>query len=210
MWRYQRPLEKVIPLDPSLSTDERKLLLDLAYEAVKATAEKSPTPQIALDQLPEGLCRPAATFVTITCKGTLRGCIGTTKPQQALALDVVHRASLAASSDPRFPAITPDEIAYLEIEISVLSTPQPMMFSNPEQLLMSLDPGIDGVIITKGLHRATFLPQVWERVSEPQAFIELLCQKASLHRDAWRTEKISVETYRVESFHREPDSLNKK
>lgn len=194
-------------MDPSLSQEERTLLLELAYQAVKATAKGSPTPEIALDGLPDLLCRPAATFVTITSQGTLRGCLGTTKPHQALALDVVHRAVLAASSDPRFPAITAEEIPFLEIEISVLSPPHPLLFSSPEQLLSSLHPGEDGVILSKGLHRATFLPQVWERVSEPQTFIELLCQKASLHRDAWRTEKISVETYQVESFLRKPDSV---
>ena len=194
-------------MDPSLSLEERTLLLDLAYQTVKATAEGSPAPQITLDELPDHICRPTATFVTLTSKGALRGCLGTTKPQQALALDVIHRASLAASCDPRFPAITAEEIPFLEIEISVLSTPQPLLFSSPEQLLMKLHPGEDGVIITQGVQRATFLPQVWERVSEPQTFIELLCQKASLHRDAWRTEKISIETYQVESFHREPDSV---
>ncbi|TFH38135.1 MAG: AmmeMemoRadiSam system protein A [Anaerolineales bacterium] len=195
-------------MEPYLSPEERKLLLDLAFEAVKATAERSPAPQVALDQLPDKLCHPAATFVTLSLDGALRGCIGTTKPQLALAHDVVQRARSAASNDPRFPAITPEEVPDLEIEISVLTAPQPLKFSSPEQLLESLKPGIDGVIIQRGLQRATFLPQVWERVSDPKTFLELLCQKASLHRNAWRSEEFQVETYQVESFQREPKSIS--
>ena len=193
-------------MDLHLSPEERKLLLDLAYAAVKATAEGSPTPQLSLDQLPPSLHQPGATFVTLTCEGVLRGCIGTTNSVQSLVEDTLQRACLAASSDPRFPAIAPEEVPHLEIEVSVLSPPQPLEYATPEQLLERLRPGIDGVILQRGLHRATFLPQVWERVGNPTTFLELLCQKASLHRDAWRSEAVQIEIYQVESFHREPDT----
>jgi hypothetical protein len=193
-------------VEPILSGDEREILLDLAFQAVKATAEGVEIPSIELDQLPERLRHPAATFVTLSTDGVLRGCIGTTQAQQALALDVIHRAQSAASRDPRFPAISPDEVDHLEIEISLLTPPQALHFSSPEKLLEKLQRGRNGVIVQRGIHRATFLPQVWDRVNDPQAFIELLCQKASLHRDAWRTGEIQVETYQVESFHRKPNA----
>jgi AmmeMemoRadiSam system protein A len=202
----QAPKE-VLFVNTSLTQHEREILLDLALQAVKATAEGKMVPSVNLDQFPARLRSPAATFVTLSHAGVLRGCIGTTQPQLPMAQDVVERARSAASKDPRFPPIKPDEVAQLEIEISVLTPPQPLQFSTAQQLLDSLQPGTDGVIIQKGMHRATFLPQVWERIDDPKTFLELLCQKASLHRDAWHTEEIQVATYQVESFHRPPSAL---
>jgi AmmeMemoRadiSam system protein A len=202
----QAPKE-VLFVNTSLTQHEREILLDLALQAVKATAEGKMVPSVNLDQFPARLRSPAATFVTLSHAGVLRGCIGTTQPQLPMAQDVVERARSAASKDPRFPPIKPDEVAQLEIEISVLTPPQPLQFSTAQQLLDSLQPGTDGVIIQKGMHRATFLPQVWERIDDPKTFLELLCQKASLHRDAWYTEEIQVATYQVESFHRPPSAL---
>ena len=188
----------------TLSQEEQDLLLDLAFRIVKATAEGIEPAPVDLNQLPERLSEPAATFVTLSLDGALRGCIGTTQIQQALALDVLQRACAAASLDPRFPAISPQELPELEIEISVLTPPKPLHFNNPKGLLSALQAEKGGVIIKHGLKRATFLPQVWERVPDPQDFLELLCQKASLHREAWCSGEIQVETYEVESFHRKP------
>jgi AmmeMemoRadiSam system protein A len=193
---------------PLLSDDEREILLDLAYQAVLATAEGSALPTIKFDQLPECFQSPMATFVTLSTAGALRGCIGTTQIQQALVLDVIQRAQSAASRDPRFPPVTPAEVPNLDIEISLLTPPQPIKYSSPEELLERLQSGKEGVIVQSGTHRATFLPQVWERVDDPQIFLELLCQKASLHRDAWRSDTIQVETYQVESFHRKTKTSN--
>ncbi len=192
----------VIPVNQTLSKEEQEILLDLATDAVHATAAGLKLPDTLTMQLPARLHQPAATFVTLSNHGTLRGCIGTTTPQQPIFQDVIERAAAAASRDPRFPPITPEEVPQLDIEISVLTTPQPLNFSTPEELLNQLKPGTDGVILQMGVHRATFLPQVWERVNDPETFLELLCQKASLHRDAWRTDDVRVETYRVASFHR--------
>jgi AmmeMemoRadiSam system protein A len=191
-----------------LSENEREILLDLVFQTVKATAEGSALSTINFDQFPESFQHPTATFVTLSTAGALRGCIGTTQIQQALALDVIQRAQSAASRDPRFPAVTPAEVPNLDIEISLLTPPQPILFSSPEDLLERLEAGKEGVIVKSGAHRATFLPQVWERVNDPQTFLELLCQKASLHRDAWRSGKIQVETYEVESFHRKAQITN--
>ncbi len=193
-------------MEPTLSIDEQESLLELAFQAVKATAEGEDLPHIDLEQLPDRLRHPAATFVTLSRDGALRGCIGTTQVTHPLAQDVVMRAQSAASLDPRFPAITPDELTDLDIEISLLTTPQPLSFSDPDELLKALGDECYGVILKRGIHRATFLPQVWDRVPDAQTFLELLCQKASLHRDAWKSGEVEVEIYRVESFHRKPAS----
>jgi AmmeMemoRadiSam system protein A len=189
-----------------LSNEEQAILLKLAYQAVQAAAYTENAPELILDDIPERLLQLTATFVTLSLDGSLRGCIGTTQPQHALARDVIIRASSAASQDPRFPPIRPEELSQLEIEVSILTPPQVLSYESPQQLLEHLSVEKPGVIIQRGLHRATFLPQVWERVQDPETFLELLCQKASLHRDAWRNEDLQVHTYQVHSYHRKPQS----
>ena len=85
----------------------------------------------------------------------------------------------------------------------MLSSPQPLSYDSPEELLTALRPGIDGVVLKKGLHRATFLPQVWEKLSQPELFLGQLCNKAGLPFDAWRQKGIEINTYQVEKFKKE-------
>ncbi len=191
-------------MESLLSKREQEQLLDLAFQAVETAAAGSEAPSVDTTTLPTRLGQPAATFVTLSLAGALRGCIGTTEIRHPLAEDVVLRARAAATRDPRFPAVSPEEVPNLEIEISILTTPQPLQFANPGQLLLLLKAEKAGVVLKLGQKKATFLPQVWDRVSDVETFLELLCQKASLHRNAWRTENVQIETYRVESFHRKP------
>jgi AMMECR1 domain-containing protein len=68
-------------------------------------------------------------------------------------------------------------------------------------LLAKLRPGIDGVVLSDGLRRATFLPQVWEKLPEPELFLEHLCQKMGAPADLWRKKHLEVLIYQVEEFH---------
>jgi AmmeMemoRadiSam system protein A len=115
---------------------------------------------------------------------------------------VVLRAAAAASRDPRFEPIKKAELDCVEIEVSVLSDPMPLAYQDPQRLPSLLQAGTDGVTIRHANRRATFLPQVWERVSNPEQFLELLCSKAFLPEDFWKSGDLKVETYQVESFHR--------
>ncbi len=158
----------------------------------------------SLSQEPVGLspkCRePRACFVTLTKDGVLRGCIGTLTAEGPLWQTVMINARGAAQRDTRFPPVMPDELADLRIEISVLSEPRPLQFSSPRELLDQLHPQRDGVVLHTGSHRATFLPQVWESMAGKTDFLERLCLKAGLARDAWREPEIAVEVYTVEAF----------
>ena len=98
----------------------------------------------------------------------------------------------------------PDEIEDMEIEISILTTPQPLEYEAPHEIPNLLVPGLDGVTIVHGLRRATFLPQVWEKVEGPEHFLTMLCQKALLPAEAWKRGELEISTYRVECFHRPP------
>ena len=94
-----------------------------------------------------------------------------------------------------------EEVGSIVIEVSVLSQPIPLEYENVDQLINSLRPGIDGVIISEGEKRATFLPQVWERIPSPVDFLSMLCEKAGFHTEFWKTGKLHVQIYNVESFH---------
>lgn len=130
--------------------------------------------------MPEELNNIGASFVTLKKNGELRGCIGTPEAWQELAVDVAQNAYRAAFSDPRFMPLGMNETDELRISISVLSPAIPITSNSEQELLSSLRPGVDGLIIQDGPMRALFLPQVWEQLSDPKDFLSHLKQKAGM------------------------------
>jgi AmmeMemoRadiSam system protein A len=183
-----------------LSEDSKRKLLNIARESIAAQLRDRVEPRLDLASLPPELQAQGACFVTLTRNDQLRGCIGSLEARQALAADVQEHAGDAAFRDFRFPPLAESELPGLHIEISVLSAPEPLKYSNPEELPDLLKPGVDGVILTRGMRRATFLPQVWEKVPDPVSFLDMLCEKMGFEYDLWRREKLDVFTYHVESF----------
>jgi len=143
------------------------------------------------------------TFVTLTLNGALRGCIGHIIPQESLIEGVRINAVNAAFRDPRFRPLGQDEFEKIKVEVSILTEPKPVTYTDAQDLLAKLSPGTDGVIIRKGYHQATFLPQVWEQLPDKKDFLTHLCLKAGLDRDAWAYEKLEVHTYQVQAFEEE-------
>ncbi len=141
----------------------------------------------------------AASFVTLTMRGSLRGCIGTLEAHRSLMDDVQANAVAAAFYDPRFPALAADEFGMLNVEISVLSAMQPLSLSNESDALSAIRPGIDGVVLEYGSNKGTFLPQVWEQLPEPVQFMAHLKLKAGLSADFWHPD-VRLLTYQVEKF----------
>ncbi len=139
-------------------------------------------------------------FITLTINGALRGCIGHLLPVQPLYLDVIENAVNAAFDDPRFDQLQTEELDKIKIEISVLSQPEPLEYKDPEDLLRQLVPLKHGVILKKGIYQATYLPQVWEDLTDKELFLSSLCQKAGLYPDEWKTAHPEIQTYTVEKF----------
>lgn len=185
---------------PRLSPDERRLLLALAREALRRSVAGAPPPEIARCKVPPRLAEPAACFVTLTRAGQLRGCIGNLDPRGPLWQGVLENTRAAALRDARFSPVTADEWETIEIEISVLAPPQPLAFASPTELLARLEPGRDGVILELGARRATFLPQVWEKLPDKAKFLDQLALKAGGAPGDWRLPGTSVKTYQVEHF----------
>lgn len=183
-----------------LSPEDRQTLLRLARETITLATQGKEPPSVDLDKVSENLRRDGASFVTLTEHGDLRGCIGSLEARRPLILDVRENALAAAFQDPRFPPVRADEVDDLHIEISVLSAPQRLEYDGSDDLVAKLRPGIDGVVIERGWNRATFLPQVWEKLPDPHEFLQHLCLKAYLPPDAYRRGDLDVYTYQVEMF----------
>jgi AmmeMemoRadiSam system protein B/AmmeMemoRadiSam system protein A len=143
------------------------------------------------------------TFVTLTIDGQLRGCIGNLGAGESILSGVKQNAINAAFHDPRFAALTPDEYPSINIEISILTEPQPLAYGNSSELLPKLRVNVDGVILRKKNRSATFLPQVWKQLPRPEQFLSHLCMKAGLAADAWEKEHLDILTYQVQYFEEE-------
>jgi len=182
-----------------LSSEQGRHLLQLARESIGqhlgVSAQKSPS----------GLNDPAfqqscATFVTLKLAGHLRGCIGNLEPSCSLLESVRTNALSAAFHDHRFRPLNAEEFGQVQLEISLLSSAEPLEYRDGAELVEKLRAGIDGVILQLGKARATFLPQVWEQLPEPADFLNHLCQKAGLAASAWQHDHPDIFLYQVLSF----------
>lgn len=177
--------------------DEQHMLLQLARDTLVAAAVNRPMPPLELVQLSPALQAKRACFVTLRHHQTdeLRGCTGTLVARNPLVVEVMVSTHQTALNDPRFDPVQPAEVPRLHIEISVLTPMQPLVYHSPTDLIHKLRPEVDGVTLVYGDYRATFLPQVWERIPTPEIFLNMLCQKMGLRASAWREYPMDVYTY---------------
>lgn len=177
--------------------EQARLLLDLARESIAHGLRTGRPLKVDPSAYPEPLRGNAATFVTLTRDGELRGCIGTLEAYQPLVVDVAEHAYAAAFRDPRFAALTEAEFPRLRLSISILSAPEPMSFEDEADLLRQLRPGVDGLILEEDGLRGTFLPSVWESLPTPVEFLRHLKRKAGLPYDYW-SKTLRVSRYTAE------------
>jgi AmmeMemoRadiSam system protein A len=184
-----------------LTDDEKKILLHMARDAMEQGVRGEKLAPIHKETLSPRLLEEGASFVTLTVRGQLRGCIGALEAYQPLAEDVREHALAAALADPRFPPVSERELNGISIEVSRLTRPVPLEYKDANDLLAKLRPHVDGVILRDGYRRATFLPQVWENLPNPAQFLDNLCYKMGARSDLWRISHLEVLTYQVEEFH---------
>ena len=165
-------------MEAALSPDDRGRLLAAARTAVADALAGRPARPVA----PEGVfARRAGVFVSFHLDGDLRGCIGHPGPDQPLATVVPECAVAAATGDPRFAAVRPDELARCVIEISVLGPITDVR--DPGEIVV----GRDGLIAAQGWRRGLLLPQVaveygWDARPSWRG----RARKAGLPPDAWK------------------------
>ncbi len=183
-----------------LSDEDKQTLLQVARLSLVQAADGRPAPEIDIRDYSKNLQSDGASFVTLTKVGDLRGCIGTLEAYQPLVQDVCEHARAAAIEDYRFPPVRTHEVPQIKIEISYLTDPQLLEYQNSDDLIAKLRPGIDGVVIRDGLRRATFLPQVWEKIPDPREFLDHLCLKMGGPAQLWQMKKLKVSLYQVDEF----------
>ena len=163
---------------------------------IRATISRALNVPHSADETAPWLTEHGACFVTLKQKGELRGCIGSLQAQRALLDDIKLNAVAAALHDPRFPPLTAEELDITTVEISLLSAAQEMTVRDEADALAQLRPGVDGVIFEYARHHSTFLPQVWENLSQPRDFLAMLKRKAGLPDDFW-AEGVKLSRYTV-------------
>jgi AmmeMemoRadiSam system protein A len=172
------------------STEERRILLKLAHEAILSKFENR---EISLQSPSPHLAQPRGVFTTIYLHGALHGCVGFVFPVNSLYRNVTETARSAAFEDTRFAPITREEAAALEVSLSILSPLSPIASEE-------IEIGRHGLLITMAGHRGLLLPQVpveqgWNRVT----FLEQTCRKAGLPLDSWKN-SAQIEAFTAEVF----------
>ena len=170
--------------------EERAVLLELAHESILSALERR---EISVAPHSAHLSEPRGAFTTLYFHGLLRGCVGYVFPVTSLYRTVAETARAAAFEDSRFPPVTLEEGADLEISLSILS---PLQAIRPEEVEI----GLHGLVIAQGGRRGLLLPQVpvehqWDRVT----FLEQTCRKAGLPLDAWQKDA-TLEAFTAEVF----------
>ncbi|GAB6088916.1 AmmeMemoRadiSam system protein A [Spirochaeta dissipatitropha] len=198
-------------MDPEeIGQETAKVLLELARDALAASCNGRAIVELDSEfyaawepsvQLHPRLLKRGASFVTLTeSDGSLRGCIGSLAAQIPLWRDVAQNARSAAIRDPRFAPVREDERESLKIEVSVLGEDYALEYETSEDLRAKLRPGVDGVVLSLRGRRATFLPQVWDRLPGVDAFMNQLCRKAGLFSSAWKQEHPEIRVYQVQKI----------
>jgi uncharacterized protein len=183
--------------------------LDLGC-AVLTLARSAIAEQLGLAKLEamnhELLQQPSATFVTLKQAGQLRGCVGSLHRLRTLRDDVRTNAIAAAFRDPRFGPLDASELPSTSLEVSLLSVDERIDVASEEELLNRLRPGLDGLTLEYGGHRATLLPQVWQQLPEARDFLAALKIKAGLPEDFWSANVI-VSRYGVVTWKEQDPSV---
>ncbi len=175
----RRTLEKYLKEKSILSIDEE----DLKYPILK---EKR------------------GVFVTLLKNGELRGCIGNLMADKPVYQAIIENTLAAALFDPRFPPVEEEELKDIKIEISLLSNLQPVKeFKDLDSLFSYLKKRKPGLFIQKNSKGATFLPQVWEDLKNPEEFLSHLCLKAGLKEDSYKDKNLIMLEYQVEKVQEE-------
>ena len=186
------------PIPMKIEKRDRERLKEIAVSSIEKKLHQIEFSIIAENESP-ALCAPGASFVTLQLKDKLRGCIGSLRAKQPLALDVSHNALAAAFNDPRFSALSIEEFPECTVSISVLSTPKALAVKDLGDLEKQLKPGTDGLVLEFQGHRATFLPAVWVTLPDKSKFISELARKAGLdirdYSEEWR-----FSTYHVDEI----------
>ncbi len=141
----------------------------------------------------------AATFVTLRWEdgGDLQGCVGSLIARRPIVEDVAHNAIAAALHDPRSEPVSRSDVSRLDLELSILSSLEPIRFGSEREALSAIRPGVDGIVLAWRGRSATFLPSMWEQLPGVVEFMEHLKLKLGLQKNFW-DDAVRLERYTVD------------
>jgi AmmeMemoRadiSam system protein A len=177
--------------------DDRQLLLELAREAIESQVKAHTMPAPVTSPI---FTQVAGAFVTIHKRGQLRGCIGHVEADEPLVRVITRCAVAAASADPRFSPVAPDELPEIRVELSILGPLEAL------HRIEDIEIGRHGLVVQQGWSRGLLLPQVavewkWDR----EMFAAETCRKAGLAPDAW-AKGAKLWRFEAEVFGESPDT----
>jgi AmmeMemoRadiSam system protein A len=175
------------------------VLLRLARGSIEHGLDHGEPLPVNYGELAGVLAEPRATFTTLKIDDELRGCCGALEAEHPLATDVTLSAFQAAFRDPRFRPVADTELEVIRVEISVLSPMEPFPVADEADLLDQLMSGTDGLVISAGGRRATFLPKVWEMLPDSRQFLAALKAKCGLPPNYW-SEQLEFLRYHTTSY----------
>jgi len=174
----------------------------VAVMAARSIAEAEIRNELNEPEMPETFRRSAGVFVTVLeyPSERLRGCIGYPRPVFALA-DALRMAARSVCHDPRFLPLTEKEVVQCIFEVTILTTPEKIIFKDADELVSSVNIGEDGLIMSYEGCRGLFLPQVpVEQGWDVFQYLSNLAQKAGLPPDAWKCKGAKFEKFKGEIF----------
>jgi len=193
-----------MPVLHTMNKKDKEYLLKIARRAMQKYFQDEGVFQVEKDELPQSLKEKKGTFVTLWKNNELRGCIGNLESEKPIYQSVIDNCLASALLDPRFTTLKGDELNDIKIEISILSELKKLPnFTDYDSFLKYLNKYKPGLLIKKGAHQATFLPQVWEDLSSAELFISHLCEKAGLEKDEWKRMDLEIYQYSAEVFKEE-------
>jgi AmmeMemoRadiSam system protein A len=181
-----------------LTDEEMEALVIVAERSVWEVVVQHRRWRPSTDEYAAALRDPGAAFVTLHRDGRLAGCIGVLSTPDPLVVTVADRACAAAVNDPRFRAVDQLDLPSIDVEVSVLTPSLPLHVDGYPELLSTVRPGVDGITVQAGRHRATMLPTVWNDLIAPSDFVAAVWRKAGLTPGAWPA-GIEVYRYRTET-----------
>ncbi len=135
-------------------------------------------------------------FVTLNNPLGLRGCIGYPLPNQKLFNALIEASIAAATEDPRFPPVKIEELDQITFEVTILTQPQEILVSDPNEYPLKIKVGRDGLIVKRGSNSGLLLPQVPLEYSwTEEEFLGHTCEKANLPWDCWKDKKTQIQKF---------------
>lgn len=185
--------------DPVFGPLLQREILGLARKALQSRLDRGTDPQVRVDSFAPPLRGVMASFVSLQQNGRLRGCIGSLFPFRPLVADIASNAAKAGFADQRFAPLAPADMDSLQITVSVLTRPQPLLATDRAEVAAALVPGQTGLIVQEGEQRGVLLPSVWASLPEPEQFLSAVLRKAGLPEDHW-SDSLRFHRFQAESF----------